>query len=39
MAEDEDQGRPIPPWLGILFLLYGLAVLVGTLMLSYHLLA
>lgn len=39
MTEDEDAGRPIPPWLGVLFLLYGLAVLVGSVLVSYHLLA
>lgn len=36
---DPDAQRPIPPWLALLFLLYGTAILVGVVMLGYHLLA
>jgi hypothetical protein len=39
MAEDEDAQRPIPIWLGLLFALYGLAVLVGFVCLCYRWLA
>lgn len=39
VTADDEAGRPIPPWLGWLFLAYGLVVLVGTLLLGYHLLA
>lgn len=32
---DEDAQRPIPPWLGVLFALYGLAALAGVAWLGY----
>lgn len=32
---DPDAQRPIPPWLGVLFALYGLAALAGLVWLGY----